>query len=112
MKTYKKITYQAEKTVIDSCLCNMCSRELGMEYPGDDDPKKLQHAVTIKVIGEYRHNVIADMTVYWIDLCEECLVSEIFSRLNIPPTRGDDFSWIRPEKESKEEEFSKIEDGL
>jgi hypothetical protein len=107
MKTYKKVTYQAEKTIIDSCLCNMCGREVSFEM-GDGSEPKLQHAITLKVIGEYRHCSLQDMTVLWIDLCEDCLTKEIICRLTIKPTEGDDFSWIRPEREAKEEEFSEV----
>ena len=83
-----------------------------MEYPGDDQPRKPEHAVTIKAIGEYRHNVLTDMSVLWIDLCEECLVSEVVSKLKIKPTEGHDVSWYRPEKESQEVEYSKVEEGV
>jgi hypothetical protein len=98
MKIYKKT--QIEKIVVDSIVCNMCARVIS------DD---LLHGTTVKAIGGFDNKILEDCTILWFDLCEECLVNEVISKLKIKPTEGMDVSWYRPEQEKTEVECSKIE---
>jgi hypothetical protein len=107
MKTYKKVTYETEIVIVDTVKCNMCAKDVTFDIQDGINIDVPQHAVTLKVIGEYRHHVLPDMSVLWVDLCEVCL-GNIFSQLQIKPTKGDDFSWIRPENEAKEEDNSLV----
>jgi len=99
MKTYhdqSRITKE-----VTTCTCNKCGEIISYNFK---DGKCYGTSVTIH--GGYFNKHLSDLTSYWFDICEECLV-EFMNTFKIPSTSGD---YCLSGGNSGESEYSQVED--
>jgi hypothetical protein len=66
MRTYKKITH--ESLVIDNITCNKCGNDC--RQPDAHNSTELSAVYHTN----YDNNILPDVTTYYFDICEKCLV--------------------------------------
>jgi len=81
MKTYKKET--KEYLIVDEITCNKCGRSCIGKHMNN------QTGLSVEYHTNYDNDILPDVTSYYFDLCEQCLVDLISSFMIKPATTGD-----------------------
>jgi hypothetical protein len=90
MKKYK--VEKVEQIVVDKITCNYCGEVCNT---GFDEPV-ISSDVKDFISGGYCSEYLGDGTRYYFDICEKCLVEEIFPKFKIAVVKddGDDYMQI------------------